>query len=123
VQAKLQAAENERAEAIAKEVELRKSLLLQEAAIKAGADRTAIQELLGNIELEKIAISDQGVSVDGKPLADFAKEKGEWAVRALFPAAPKPALPTGGTSGQAPVDPVAAYISSTYRGVKKYGAS
>lgn len=120
----LEAAKLAQAEAIAKETGLRKSLLLQEAAVKIGADGTALKELLGNIELEKIAISDQDVTVDGKPLTDFAAEKGEWATRALFPSNSKPALPTGGTAGQAPVDPVKSYLEKTYTRSKKVnGAS
>ena len=117
-QVELQSAKTAQAETAAKESGLRKSLLLQDAAAKAGADRSALQELLGSIDPEKIAVTDQGVTVDGKPLTDFAQEKGDWAVRALFPTAPKPALPTGGTSGQAPVDPVQQYFNNTYRGKK-----
>lgn len=123
VQTKLQAAENDRAEAIAKESGLRQSLLLQDVAIKVGADRKAIQEILGQVDPEAIAISDEGVTVNGKALVDFAAEKGEWVTRALFPTNPPPALPSGGTGGQPPVDPVAAYFKSTYRGVNKNATS
>ena len=123
VQTELLAAKNERAEAIAKETGLRQSLLLQDIAIKVGADRTALQEILGKVDPEAIAISDEGVTVNGKPLVDFAAEKGEWVTRALFPTNPPPSLPSGGTGGQPPVDPVAAYIASTYQGVKKHGTS
>lgn len=122
-QTELQSAKAAQSEAIAKEAGLRKSLLFQDVAAKVGADRTALQEILGQVDPEAIAISDEGVTVNGKTLVDFAAEKGEWVTRALFPTSPPPSLPSGGTGGQPPVDPVAAYIASTYKGVKQNGAS
>jgi len=110
----LETAKTSQSESIAKEAGLRKTLLLQDVATRAGADRTALTEILKEIESEKIVISEDGITVDGKTLAEFAQTKGDWAVRALFPTAPKPSLPTGGTSGQAPKNPVDAYLNNTY---------
>jgi len=113
-QVEIDTAKTSQADSIAKEAGLRKTLILQDVAVRAGADRTALTEILQNIEPDKIVISENGITVDGKPLTEFAQAKGDWAVRALFPTAPKPTLPTGGTSGQAPKNPVEDYFRQTY---------
>lgn len=90
-----------------------RQLLMVEAAQKSGADQNALGELLKDVETSKIAVAES-VTVDGKPLKDYAVEKGKFWERALFTqgAATPDQVPTGGASPEAPKNPTTLYIEN-----------
>ena len=77
-----------------------RELLLVNASQKTGADPKALAELLKAVSTEKIAVGEQDVTVEGKPLKDYATEQGKFWERALFAGAPAASegVPTGGAS-------------------------
>jgi hypothetical protein len=77
-----------------------RELLLVSASQKSGADPKALAELLKSVDTAKIAVGEKDVTVEGKPLKDYAIEQGQFWERALFtgsPATPE-GVPTGGAS-------------------------
>lgn len=89
-----------------------RQLLMVEAAQKSGADQNALNELLKDVAADKIAVGES-VTVEGKPLKDYAIEKGKFWERALFLQGTVPdQVPTGGASPEAPKNPTTVYLES-----------
>lgn len=89
-----------------------RQLLMVEAAQKSGADQNALNELLKDVAADKIAVGES-VTVEGKPLKDYAVEKGKFWERALFSQGPiADPVPTGGGSPEAPKNPTTVYLES-----------
>lgn len=92
-----------------------RELLLVSAAQVSGADPVALSKLLEGVQTEKITVADQSVTVDGKPLKDFAIAEGKFWERALFAGGNTPTpegVPTGGASPETPKTPAVAYLDN-----------
>lgn len=78
----------------------KRELLLVSASQKSGADPKALAELLKSVDTEKIAVGEQDVTVEGKPLKQYAIDQGTFWDRALFVGSPAESegVPTGGAS-------------------------
>lgn len=84
--------------------------LLLKAAQKSGADPDALTKLLETVPNDKIAV-DESVTVDGKPLKDFAISQGKFWENALFSGtAANQQVPTGGASPETPKTPATTYL-------------
>lgn len=89
----LKTANEEKDKAVAAKTEQEKVIHFTKAATRAGADVEALSKLLPELTPENLVIEEgdnAGVFVTGEggkktAIADYAKEKGEWVLRAIFP--------------------------------------
>lgn len=86
--------------------------LLLKAAQKSGADPDALTKLLEAVPNDKIAV-DESVTVEGKPLKDFAISQGKFWESALFSGTSvTQQVPTGGASPEVPKTPAVSYLET-----------
>lgn len=114
----------------AQQVSFQRNEHLEKLAIKAGVNKTVLASLLKDVELEKIAIAEDEIKIDGKPFKEWAESdaikpfapalfEGQTQVKNdqqptnRFPAAP----PAKG--GSDAIDTNAAYIRATGRDPSK----
>ena len=118
--ATLSTLEAEKLQAENKVTQLERKSQIQIAASKVGAVSEVLAQLLLNIPSDKIAFIEQGVTIDEKPLKEYADSNPDWKpfIPALFPAQnqSQTRLPTGSTNGNTQkVDSVSTYLSSNYK--------
>ena len=124
---KAQTVEQQLSEAQGKVATFERRGKLQEIATKAGANLPVLERLFGD-QLDNLAVTDDGVTLEGKPLAEAIAADpnlSAFAPALFVSTTPEPAptppgkLPGGSPTPAPPADPVAAYVAKAYGGAAK----